>query len=802
MPLKSDSQGFLVGDPVNLIDLAEQWKQVSADTRAIRSMVSRIASALAVKTAKELSNPGAGRQANKVRTGERTSEHRQNQKPATVKHLVEVVQPGKRLNPGSSVATKVTPEADVVSRDTPQAQTPAAEPRAQVPDSQKTKRQRTRQFDKSDTVEPKRDAKGRFVGKKKAEGDKDSASSEKAGKLLQGAAGKLAEVVKGAGEGVGESDAAVQAMQEIAQPLSRGFEILGFGRNSEENWLRRIFRSLTQFRKEETVYNKAQNKTLKEIAEKPQVLSSVKEAGAGIVSRAKEFGAGALAIGKSFAKRIPLLGALIEGGSSLLDIFRSETDETKTRAEKDQATGKAAGKGLGAVGGMFGGAKLGAMIGSALGPVGTAIGTIVGGAAGVFFGGSAGSIIGEQIGSFVGYLREADIPGKIMSVWTGFTDTIKDGWDSVMEKLSGVWNKTKETVGGAVDSANNWVKEKTGIDIVGSVKGAFSKDGAIGSKFVRPEGEDFRIGRKKTDPWQLGATSELYESGNRGAGAISSGKGDHGGVSYGMYQLSSSQGSVQKFIKDAGYAELFEGKKVGSKEFNETWKNLAKYDPTFAAEQRNFVKREYYDKAHEGLKAKGIDLSTRGRAVQDAVWSTAVQFGAGGASDMMQKALKGKNVAAMSDAEIVSALQDYKIANNSKLFKSSSWRVQMGTLNRARSEKEQLLALAQQDAVTTSPNVNQTVVAAAGADRSGQIVRTPKAPVAPATTVAARSVKENIRQQMRPSASSSQIQMARVEQPVGTLADKKPAVVNVQGEIGQDVKDRAIAHIVTGGIAV
>lgn len=722
MPLKSDSQGFLVGDPVNLIDLAEQWKQVSADTRAIRSMVSRIASALAVKTAKELPNPGAGRQANEVRTGERTSEHRQNQKPATVKHLVEVVQPGKRLNPDSSVATKVTPEADVVSRDTPQAQTPAAEPRALVPGSQKTKRQRTRQFDKSDTVEPKRDAKGRFVGKKKVEGDKDSASSEKAGKLLQGAAGKLAEVVKGAGEG--------------------------------------------------------------------------------IVSRAKEFGAGALAIGKSFAKRIPLLGALIEGGSSLLDIFRSETDETKTRAEKDQATGKAAGKGLGAVGGMFGGAKLGAMIGSALGPVGTAIGTIVGGAAGVFFGGSAGSIIGEQIGSFVGYLREADIPGKIMSVWTGFTDTIKDGWDSVMEKLSGVWNKTKETVGGAVDSANNWVKEKTGVDIVGSVKGAFSKDGAIGSKFVRPEGEDFRIGRKKTDPWQLGATSELYESGNRGAGAISSGKGDHGGVSYGMYQLSSSQGSVQKFIKDAGYAELFEGKKVGSKEFNETWKNLAKYDPTFAAEQRNFVKREYYDKAQEGLKAKGIDLSTRGRAVQDAVWSTAVQFGAGGASDMMQKALKGKNVAAMSDAEIVSALQDYKIANNSKLFKSSSWRVQMGTLNRARSEKEQLLALAQQDAVTTSPNVNQTVVAAAGADRSGQIVRSPKAPVAPATTVAARSVKENIRQQMRPSASSSQIQMARVEQPVGTLADKKPAVVNVQGEIGQDVKDRAIAHIVTGGIAV
>ena len=42
--------------------------------------------------------------------------------------------------------------------------------------------------------------------------------------------------------------------------------------------------------------------------------------------------------------------------------------------------------------------------------------------------------------------------------------------------------------------------------------------------------------------WALGDTSQRYETGNRGAGTISTGKGDHGGVSYGSYQLSSKTG--------------------------------------------------------------------------------------------------------------------------------------------------------------------------------------------------------------------------------------------------------------------
>jgi hypothetical protein len=50
------------------------------------------------------------------------------------------------------------------------------------------------------------------------------------------------------------------------------------------------------------------------------------------------------------------------------------------------------------------------------------------------------------------------------------------------------------------------------------------------------------------DIWQLGQTSAKHETGGRGSATISTGLGDHGGVSYGAYQLSTKMGTVQKFV--------------------------------------------------------------------------------------------------------------------------------------------------------------------------------------------------------------------------------------------------------------
>jgi peptidoglycan hydrolase-like protein with peptidoglycan-binding domain len=203
--------------------------------------------------------------------------------------------------------------------------------------------------------------------------------------------------------------------------------------------------------------------------------------------------------------------------------------------------------------------------------------------------------------------------------------------------------------------------------------------------------------------WQLGRTSAHYEG--HGPGTISSGKGDYGGVSYGTYQFSTEPngGSLKGFLRDSAYRDQFKGLEPKTPEFNAKWKELAKSDPGFAQDQHNVMKKTHYDPMVATLKAEGIDLSKRGPAVQDALWSTSVQFGpnhwhGAGGPDVFEKGMqekfgKGYDLSKLSDADIVGAVQDYKIEHNKTLFKSSP--TQWDSLeNRARHEKGDLLKLA------------------------------------------------------------------------------------------------------------
>ena len=191
----------------------------------------------------------------------------------------------------------------------------------------------------------------------------------------------------------------------------------------------------------------------------------------------------------------------------------------------------------------------------------------------------------------------------------------------------------------------------------------------------------------------VGAISEKYESGGRGAGTISSGEGDAGGASYGTHQLSSAKGTLQNFLKSSEYGSQFEGLTPGSQEFNAKWKEVAKTDSKFGEAQQQFIQKTHFDPQMRKLQKAGVDLSGKGRAVQEAIWSTSVQFGGG--TGLIQKALAGKDAQTMSDAEIVSAVQDYKLEHNEQLFKSSSANQRAGTLKRAAQEKADLLQVAE-----------------------------------------------------------------------------------------------------------
>jgi hypothetical protein len=126
----------------------------------------------------------------------------------------------------------------------------------------------------------------------------------------------------------------------------------------------------------------------------------------------------------------------------------------------------------------------------------------------------------------------------------------------------------------------------------------------------------------------LGKLSEKYESGGRGPGTVSSGKGDPGGVSYGTYQLSSKAGRADDFVKRY-YPEEFKGLKAGTDEFTKRWKELAVKDPDgLRKNEHAYIKETHYDpQAKKLAKELGLDVTKRSAALRDVVWSTAVQHG-------------------------------------------------------------------------------------------------------------------------------------------------------------------------------
>ena len=195
--------------------------------------------------------------------------------------------------------------------------------------------------------------------------------------------------------------------------------------------------------------------------------------------------------------------------------------------------------------------------------------------------------------------------------------------------------------------------------------------------------------------WRLGKTSAKYESGSGGPGTINNPgnrKFDKGGASYGLYQMSEKAGTIQQYQKYTKYNAL-KGLKPGTAEFDRAWKEVARQDPKgFAEEQHAFVKKNYYDRENSRLKRRGMDFSNRGRGIQDMIWSTSVQYGN---KTIIESALKSHNVSEMSDAQIISVVQDYKLAHHKEHFASSYKKglKEQSIINRIKQEKLDLLRI-------------------------------------------------------------------------------------------------------------
>ena len=144
----------------------------------------------------------------------------------------------------------------------------------------------------------------------------------------------------------------------------------------------------------------------------------------------------------------------------------------------------------------------------------------------------------------------------------------------------------------------------------------------------------------------LGDLSKKYES-SGDCGTISSGYGDAGGKSYGMYQFASNMGVADKYVKwlqDNGYwfGDELAKYTVGSSYFDEAWKFLANSDNRgdFEKSQHDFTKAMYYDKACNALYNCGYIISGHSKAMKDVVWSRAVQYGPYQVPEMFEEACK------------------------------------------------------------------------------------------------------------------------------------------------------------------
>jgi len=176
--------------------------------------------------------------------------------------------------------------------------------------------------------------------------------------------------------------------------------------------------------------------------------------------------------------------------------------------------------------------------------------------------------------------------------------------------------------------------------------------------------------------WQLGHTSSIFESGSAGPGTVSSGAGDHGGVSYGTYQLSSKAGTAAEYVAQSRYADRFKDLTPGTPEFGVAWGRVAADEPGFGGDQHDFIKRTHYDPRKGDLLSIGIDVNARGAAVQDMVWSTAVQY-RGLTASKIERGLKERfgesyDASKLSDQDIVDAVQESKLRHVATDFRGSA----------------------------------------------------------------------------------------------------------------------------------
>lgn len=211
-------------------------------------------------------------------------------------------------------------------------------------------------------------------------------------------------------------------------------------------------------------------------------------------------------------------------------------------------------------------------------------------------------------------------------------------------------------------------------------------------------------------PEGLGFLSARFESGSAGVEAVGYDPG--GGTSYGMYQIASRPGTMARFLdfladheprwaqrlRAAGPADT--GSTQGA--MPRVWKAIAREDPQrFASLQQAFIRETHYEPARRAIQdATGVDVNGASRAVQEVLWSAAVQHGPGRAADMFIRALsrQGGREGSVNEAALIQSVYRDR-GQAGRLFWGS---LRDALLRRFQEEKAMALAMLQGNPADTT----------------------------------------------------------------------------------------------------
>lgn len=193
----------------------------------------------------------------------------------------------------------------------------------------------------------------------------------------------------------------------------------------------------------------------------------------------------------------------------------------------------------------------------------------------------------------------------------------------------------------------------------------------------------------------LGYIAGKYETGSSDPGYISSGTGDHGGVSYGIPQFPTNGGMAKRFTnwlgaKDEGLGSLFDNLSPNTPAFNAAWKKAVEIDKgKFAACQITYSHQvDVVPIVDKCLRELNIDFN-RSRCLQELIISTGQQYGPG--TSVIRKSGVTEH---MDDATIIKTIYAYKRNSVGTYFSSSSGAVQSSLRNgRFVQEEKDLLQL-------------------------------------------------------------------------------------------------------------